>query len=193
MLDFIKGEIVELLPTSVVLEVNGIGYEINISLFSYSKLQQGKFCKLYVHQVIREDVHLLFGFITINEREIFRQLISVSGVGANTARMILSSMSPEEVRHAIATADVALLKSIKGIGAKSAERIIVDLKDKIIKSEDTSQLFKSSDNTIKNEALSALEVLGFTKKNSQKVVDRLLTTDSAMPVEELIKQALKLL
>jgi Holliday junction DNA helicase RuvA len=193
MLDFIKGEIVELVPTSVVLEVNGIGYEINISLFSYSKLQQEKSCKLFIHQVIREDAHLLFGFITINEREIFRQLISVSGVGANTARMILSSMSPEEVRHAIATADVTLLKSIKGIGAKSAERIIVDLKDKIIKSEDTSQLFKSPDNTIKNEALSALEVLGFSKKNSQKVVDRLLTTDSSMPVEELIKKALKLL
>lgn len=193
MLDFIKGEIVGLMPTSVVLEVNGVGYEINISLFSYSKLQQEKSCKLFVHQVIREDAHLLFGFITINEREIFRQLISVSGVGANTARMILSSMTPEEVRHAIATADVALLKSIKGIGAKSAERIIVDLKDKIIKSEDTSQLFKSSDNTIKNEALSALEVLGFSKKNSHKVVDRLLTTNSSMPVEELIKQALKLL
>lgn len=193
MLDFIKGEIVGLLPTSVVLEVNGIGYEINISLFSYSKLQKEKSCKLFIHQVIREDAHLLFGFITVNEREIFRQLISVSGVGANTARMILSSMTPEEVRHAIATADVVLLKSIKGIGAKSAERIIVDLKDKIIKSEDTSQLFKSSDNTIKNEALSALEVLGFSKKNSHKVVDRLLTTNSSMPVEELIKQALKLL
>lgn len=193
MLDYIKGEIVELVPTSVVLEVNGIGYEINISLFSYSKLQQEKSCKLFVHQVIREDAHLLFGFITANEREIFRQLISVSGIGANTARMILSSMSPEEVRHAIATADVNLLKSIKGIGAKSAERIIVDLKDKIIKSEDTSQLFKSPDNTIKNEALSALEVLGFSKKNSQKVVDRLLTTDSSVPVEELIKKALKLL
>ncbi len=191
MLDFIKGEIVELLPTSVILEVHGVGYEINISLFSYSKLQQESSCKLFVHQVIREDAHLLFGFISMNEREIFRQLISVSGVGANTARMILSSMTPEEVRHAIATADVALLKSIKGIGAKSAERIIVDLKDKIIKSEDTSQLFKSPDNTIKNEALSALEVLGFSKKNSQKVVDRLLTINSSMPVEELIKQALK--
>ena len=193
MLDFIKGEIVELVPTSIVLETNGIGYEINISLFSYTKLQQEKSCKLFVHQIIREDAHLLFGFITINEREIFRQLISVSGVGANTARMILSSMSPEEVRHAIAEADVTLLKSIKGIGAKSAERIIVDLKDKIIKSEGNAQLFKSPDNTIKNEALSALEVLGFSKKNSQKVVDRLLTTDSAMPLEELIKQALKLL
>jgi Holliday junction DNA helicase RuvA len=193
MLDFIKGEIVELAPTSVILEVNGIGYEINISLFSYSILQKEKSCKLFVHQVIREDAHLLFGFMTSNEREIFRQLISVSGVGANTARMILSSMSPEEVRNAIATADVVLLKSIKGIGAKSAERIIVDLKDKIIKSEDTSQLFKSPDNTIKNEALSALEILGFSKKNSQKVVDRLLTTDSSIPVEELIKQALKLL
>jgi holliday junction DNA helicase RuvA len=193
MLDYIKGEIVELVPTSVVLDVDGIGYEINISLFSYSKLHQEKSCILFVHEVIREDAHLLFGFINRSEREIFRQLISVSGVGANTARMILSSMSPEEVRQAIATADVILLKSIKGIGAKSAERIIVDLKDKIIKSEDTSQLFKSPDNTIKNEALSALEVLGFSKKNSQKVVDRLLTTDSSMPVEELIKKALKLL
>jgi Holliday junction DNA helicase RuvA len=193
MLDFIKGEIIEILPTSVVIEVNGIGYDINISLFTYSKLQQKKACLLFVHQVIREDAHLLFGFITRDEREIFRQLISVSGIGANTARMILSSMTPEEVRHAIATANVVLLKSIKGIGAKSAERIIVDLKDKILKSEDASQLFKSVDNTIKNEALSALEVLGFSKKNSQKVIDELLTTDSSMPVEELIKRALKLL
>ena len=193
MLDYIKGEIVELTPTSVVIEVNGIGYEINISLFCYSKLQQEKSCKLFVHQVIREDAHLLFGFITNSEREIFHRLISVSGIGANTARMILSSMTPEEVRHAIASADVALLKSIKGIGAKSAERIIVDLKDKIVKSEDTTQLFKSADNTIRNEALSALEVLGFSKKNSQKVVERLLTTNSSIPIEELIKQALKLL
>lgn len=193
MLDFIQGEIVELVPTSVILEVNGIGYEINISLFSYSKLQQEKTCKLFVHQVIREDAHLLFGFVSAGEREVFRQLISVSGVGANTARMILSSMSPEEVRHAIASDDVNLLKSIKGIGAKSAERIIVDLRDKIIRSEDAAQLFKTPDNTIKNEALSALEVLGFSRKNSQKVVDMLLTTNSSMPLEELIKQALKLL
>jgi Holliday junction DNA helicase RuvA len=193
MLDFIKGEIVELLPTSVVLEVNGIGYEINISLFSYSKLQQASSYKLYVHQVIREDAHLLFGFITPNEREIFRQLISVSGVGANTARMILSSMTPEEVRHAISSANVILLKSIKGIGAKTAERIIVDLKDKVLKPDEASQLFKSQDNTIKKEALSALEVLGFSKKNSQQVVDKLLSTDSAMPIEEVIKKALKLL
>jgi len=193
MLDYIKGEIAELTPTHIILEQSGIGYEINISLFSYSKLQGLSECKIYLHQVIREDAHLLFGFSSLEERKIFRLLISVSGVGANTARMILSSMSSDEVQLAIAEGHVSLLQSIKGIGAKSAQRIIIDLKDKVIKSADGAQIFRSADNTIKNEALSALEILGFTRKQSEKVVDNLLLKNANMPVENLIKQALKLL
>ncbi len=194
MLDYIKGDLVELTPTYAIIEQNGIGYEVNISLFSYSQLQGLRQCKLYVHQVIREDAHLLFGFSSIEERKVFRLLISVSGIGANTARMILSSMSPNEVQQAIAEGDVIVLQSIKGIGAKSAQRIIVDLKDKVIKlTDDSVQLFKTADNTIKKEALSALEILGFTRRQAEKVVDKLLQKNNEMPVEDLIKQALKLL
>jgi Holliday junction DNA helicase RuvA len=193
MLDYIKGKIVGLTPTQLILEQAGIGYEINISLFSYSELQENSESKLYIHQVIREDAHLLFGFSGEKERTIFRLLISVSGVGANTARMILSSMSPEEVGQAISEGNVALLQSIKGIGAKSAQRIIVDLKDKVTKSSEAAQIFKPADNTIKKEALSALEILGFARKQAEKAVDKLLTKESDMPVEDLIKKALKLL
>jgi Holliday junction DNA helicase RuvA len=193
MLDFIKGEIAELTPTYVILELSGLGYYINISLNSFTLLQGAKTCRLFVHQVIREDAHLLFGFTSVDERGIFRQLISVSGIGASTARMILSSLSPDEVRNAIASGDVDLLKSIKGIGIKSAQRIIVDLKDKIGLSADFPQIFKTVDNTLKKEALSALEILGFTRKHSEKAIDKLLADNSTMSVEDLIKQALKLL
>jgi Holliday junction DNA helicase RuvA len=193
MLDFIRGLVIELTPTTLVLETNGLGYDLNISIQSFTKLQNQTSCQIFVHEVIREDAHHLFGFVTRDEREVFRLLISVSGVGANTARMILSSMSTDEVRSAIATGNVESLKSIKGIGAKSAQRIIVDLKDKIDKSSDISQLFKQPDNTIKKEALSALEILGFSRKNGEKVVDKLLADESSLPVEEVIKQALKLL
>jgi len=193
MLDFLKGEIADLSPTTLIMELNGIGYELNISLQSFSALQNQNSCKVYVHEVIREDTHQLYGFTEKVEREIFRQLISVSGVGANTARMILSSMSSDEVRHSIATGDVVSLQSIKGIGAKSALRIIVDLKDKIEKVSDNSQIFKQVNNTTKKEALSALEILGFSRKQGEKVIDKLLSVDSSLPVEDLIKQALKLL
>jgi holliday junction DNA helicase RuvA len=193
MLEFIKGEISELTPTYVILDLNGLGYYVNISLISFTQLQGVSNCKLYVHQVIREDAHLLFGFTSIDERGIFRQLISVSGIGANTARMILSSLSPDEVRNAIASGNVDLLKSIKGIGIKSAQRIIVDLKDKIGISAEFPQIFKTANNTMKKEALSALEILGFSRKNSEKAIDKLLASNSSMTVEDLIKQALKLL
>ena len=193
MLDFIKGDIAELTPTYAVIELNGLGYYINISLNSFTLLQGAKTSKLFLHQVIREDAHLLFGFTSIDERGIFRQLISVSGIGANTARMILSSLSPDEIRNAIASGNVDLLKSIKGIGIKSAQRIIIDLKDKIGLSADLPQIFKNVDNTLKKEALSALEILGFSRKNSEKVIDKLLAANSALSVEDLIKQALKLL
>jgi holliday junction DNA helicase RuvA len=193
MFEFIKAEIAELTPTYIVLELNGIGYRIHISLYSYTKLQGLKTCQLFLHQIIREDAHLLFGFINIEERDLFRQLISVSGIGASTARMILSSLSPDELINAIAGGRVDLLKSVKGIGAKSAERIIVDLKDKIGKASDISQIFKTTDNTIKKEALSALEILGFSRKQAEKVIDKLLTGTNTLAVEDLIKQALKLL
>jgi holliday junction DNA helicase RuvA len=193
MLDFIKGEISELTPTYVILELNGMGYYVNISLNSFTQLQGANNSKLYVHQVIREDAHLLFGFTTIDERGIFRQLISVSGIGANTARMILSSLSPDDVRNAIASGNVDLLKSIKGIGIKSAQRIIIDLKDKIGLSAEFPQILKTANNTLKKEALSALEILGFSRKNSEKAIDKLLANNSSMSVEDLIKQALKLL
>ena len=193
MLDFIRGQIADLTPTTLVMELNGLGYEINISLQSFSQLQSQKSYQIFIHEVIREDAHLLFGFTTKDEREIFRKLISVSGVGANTARMILSSMNSDEVRNAIATGNVESLKSIKGIGAKSAQRIIVDLKDKIDKSSDLTQIFHQADNTIKKEALSALEILGFSRKQGEKVIDKLLAVDSSLPVEDLIKQALKIL
>lgn len=193
MLDFLKGKIADLSPTTLIIELNGVGYELNISLQSFSALQNLDSCQVYVHEVIREDTHQLYGFTGKIERDIFRQLISVSGVGANTARMILSSMSSDEVKHSIATGDVQSLQSIKGIGAKSALRIIVDLKDKIEKASDNTQIFKQVDNTTKKEALSALEILGFSRKQGEKVIDKLLAVDSSLPVEELIKQALKLL
>jgi Holliday junction DNA helicase RuvA len=193
MLEFIKGEIADLNPTAVVLELNGLGYEVQISLYSYSHMQGLNSCRVYIHQVIREDAHILFGFINKEERDIFRQLISVSGVGANTARMILSSMSPDEVRNAIIQGNDALLRGIKGIGAKSAQRIIIDLKDKVGKVGESVEIFRHANNTNKNEALSALEVLGFSKKQSEKIVDKLMSGNSSLSVEELIKQALKLL
>lgn len=193
MLDYIKGEVAELSPTNLVLEINGLGYLMHISLHTFSQLQETKQVRMYVHEVIREDAHLLFGFISTDERDVFRLLISVSGVGANTARMILSSMSPDEVRQSIASENVDVLKSIKGIGAKSAQRIIVDLKDKIGKISDSSQIFRSPDNTARKEALSALEILGFNRKESDKVIDKLLSENNSRNIEDLIKQALKLL
>lgn len=193
MLEYIKGEIADLTPTSAILELNGLGYEVQISLFTYSALQGQSQCRLYIHEVIREDAHILFGFLTQTEREIFRLLISVSGVGSNTARMILSSMSPDEVKHAIAAGNVDTLRQIKGIGAKSAQRIIVDLKDKVGKAGEAPEIFQKADNTNRKEALSALEVLGFSKKQSEKIIDKLLSADPELSVEGLIKQALKLL
>ena len=193
MLEYIKGEIAELSPTAVIIDINGLGYEVQISLLSYSRLQEMKQCILFLHEIIREDAHLLFGFYSKEERELFRLLISVSGVGANTARVILSSLTPGELKQAISTGNDTLLKQIKGIGAKSAQRIIVDLKDKVGKVDSSSEIFAPADNTNKIEALSALEVLGFSKKHSEKTIDKLIAENSSLSVEDLIKQALKLL
>ncbi len=191
MYEFITGDIVEKTPTFIILETGNVGYFINISLFTYSLLPDQKPCQLFIHQIVREDAHVLFGFINKEEREVFRQLISVSGVGANTARLILSSLSPLEIQQAINEANVLELQQIKGIGAKSAQRIIVDLKGKISKAAEMDQLFPPKSNTIKEESLSALVNLGFTKKTVEKVLDQVLKGNDQLIVEELIKEALK--
>lgn len=191
MFEFISGKIRKLTPASVVLENGGIGYFISISLNTYGFLNDHSECKLYIHQVIREDANMLFGFYNEKEREIFRLLISVSGVGANTARMMLSSLTGEELEQAILRENVAVLKAIKGIGAKTAQRIIVDLKDKIGKSVSGGEIFISASNTIVEEALSALIALGFARNSSQKVVSAIVKKESGLTVEQLIKKALK--
>jgi len=195
MLDFIKGEIVELNPASVVLETGGLGYAINISLNTYSALSGEKAAKLYVYEAIREDAHLLFGFIEQRERSLFLLLISVSGVGANTARMILSSLSVTELETVISSGNVNMLKTVKGIGAKTAERIIIDLKGKIKLSADAISGEKTTVpvNQAGNEAIAALVMLGFNQMASQKVVSKIVKEKPLATVEEVIKMALKML
>jgi len=193
MYDFIEGAIVERTPAYVVLLSGGTGFFIHISLYTYSKMPENGECRLYVHQVIREDAHLLFGFIEKREREIFRLLITVSGIGANTARLILSSMGPGDTEQAILEGNVYALQSIKGIGAKTAQRLIVDLKDKIGKGSRSAELFLPECNTLREEALIALVALGFQKKQAEKIVGNIITKNPGFTVEELIKQALKML
>ncbi len=191
MYDYIKGEIKEISPTHVIIETNGIGYFINISVFTFSKLSGKEKSTILIYELIREDTHQLFGFFDQKEREIFLNLISVNGVGANTARVMLSSLSPNEIKNAILHNDINTLKGIKGIGAKSAERIIVDLRDKVGKIPDGDQIIVPLDNTIKEEALSALVMLGFPKAKVDKIINDILLKDNDLSVEELIKQALK--
>ena len=196
MIDYIKGQIAELTPTYVVLETNGLGYFISISLPTYTLLSHQSEAKLFVHEVVREDAFLFFGFATKKEREIFQLLISVSGIGVNTARMILSSYSVEEIQEIIAAGNVSALNAIKGIGSKTAQRIIVDLKDKILKGkDDVSSLSLLSDKNaqIKEEAVAALVMLGFPAGASQKAIDNILKEQSQLEVEQLIKMALKIL
>lgn len=192
MIDYIKGEIAELSPAHVVLETAGIGYYINISLPTYTHLSEQKNTKLYLYEAIREDAFVLYGFLDQAERQLFLHLLSVSGVGANTARMILSSLSVAEIQECISTKNVAMLKGVKGIGLKTAERIIVDLKNKINKIEiAASSGAMSKDNQVKTEAISALVMLGFSQPLSAKAVERILKTNPSLPVEQLIKLALK--
>ena len=193
MIDYITGSITELNPAFVIVECNGIGYNINISLNTYSALEKAKDCRILIHEAIREDAHLLFGFAEKEERELFRQLITVSGVGANTARMMLSSLRPSDLSQSIIEANVNALKAIKGIGLKTAQRIIVDLKDKIGRHVSSGEIIAFSDNTAREEALSALVMLGFAKNNASKVLDNLLKENRNLPVEELVRKALKLL
>lgn len=200
MIDYIKGSIAELTPTYAVIETNGIGYGIHIALTTYSALGKSTDAKLYVHEVIREDAHLLFGFMNKGERALFLLLISVSGIGANTARMILSSYTAGEIRQIIATGNAKLLSSIKGIGPKTAQRIIVELKDKILKVEidDENPIalpdeVDTSTEGTREEAIAALTMLGFASAPSTKVVNQLLKEDPQLPVEKVIKRALKML
>ncbi len=191
MITHIQGKLTEKNPTHVVIDCNGVGYMINISLHTYSQIADSEHLKLYTHLQVKEDSHTLYGFSSLAEREIFRLLISVSGVGASTARTMLSSLTPVQVREAIATSDVVLIQSIKGIGAKTAQRVILDLKDKILKIYEIDEVSVSKGNTNKNEALSALEVLGFVKKQAERVVDKIIATQPDANIETIIKQALK--
>ena len=194
MYDYIKGNVAELTPTYVVLDNHGVGYMINISLNSFNALQhQEDVVKVYVYEAIREDAHLLYGFTERRERVLFLLLISVSGVGANTARMILSSLTPSDLEQTIASENVGILKSVKGIGAKTAERIIVDLKDKIKLSTDTLLDMSQVTSEVFDEAMSALVMLGFTKQMSQKALKKLFTAEPTITVEQAIKKALKMM
>ncbi len=193
MIEYISGKIAELTPTYAVIDNNGIGYELNISLTTYSELENKSETKLLAHEVIREDAHIIFGFATKNERELFRLLIGVSGVGANTARMILSSITPPELEQVITSGDDKRLKGVKGVGVKTAQRIIVDLKDKIKPSGDTLFIEQTLSSDAFDEALAALLMLGFPKPQSQKVLTRLFKEEPALRVEQAIKKALTML
>lgn len=191
MIDYIKGSVVKLLPACVVVETGGIGYFTNISLTTFSRLEGMQECLLLIHEIIREDAHQLYGFADEDERQLFRLLISVTGVGAGTARLMLSSLSPDEIRVAISTSNINVLKGVKGLGLKTAQRIVVDLKDKIDKQGITGEIFGLVSNTNREEALSALVMLGFAKNAVVKVLDNITKNEKGLTVEELIKKALK--
>lgn len=191
MITQVRGRLVEKTPTEVVVDCNGIGYLLHISLNTFSSLPTDENVVLYTHLSIREDAHTLYGFINKIERAVFKLLISVSGVGPSIARTMCSSMTSEEIQNAIASENVALIQSVKGIGAKTAQRVIVDLKDKILKTFDIDEVSFTKSNTNKDEALSALEVLGFQRKQSDKIVNSVLKEKPDATVEEIIKLSLK--
>ncbi len=192
MIAHLRGKLVEKNPTDIIVECNGVGYFLNISLHTFSQLPAEENIFIYTYMQVREDAHTLFGFMQKSEREVFKKLISVSGIGASTARTMLSSLTPPQVVEAITHEDVTVIKGVKGIGAKTAQRVIIDLKDKLGEvSEDVNEIVTSSRNTYKDEALSALETLGYTKKQSEKVVNRIMKNDAEGSVETIIKLALK--
>ncbi len=193
MFEYLKGKLTDLTPAYAVVETGNIGYHIHISLHTYTLIKDMTEVKLFIHHVIREDAHLLFGFSDITERELFRQLVSVSGIGANTARLILSSMSPDDLRQTIATENVAVLQGIKGIGTKTAQRVIVDLRDKVGKMPESGEILQVPDNSIVEESLSALVTLGFPRNRVRKVVEKIVGADPAKAVEDIVKEALKVL
>lgn len=194
MIEYIKGDITDLSPTMAVIDCNGVGYGINISLNSYSDIQNLSSTKLYIYENIREDAYVLYGFSTKRERELFLMLITVPGIGGNTARMILSTLSPSELCSVISNGNEKVLKSVKGIGLKTAQRIIVDLKDKIVTTGIETvdmQSFSTANSQVNEEAVSALTMLGFIPSQSQKVVTAILKEEPNIPVERVIKLALK--
>ena len=196
MIEYIRGELVETTPALAVIDCNGIGYAINISLNTYSAIQGKPNVKLYIHEAIREDAHVLFGFSTKQERELFLLLISVSGIGGNTARMILSTLSPSELCNVISSGNDKLLKGVKGIGLKTAQRIIVDLKDKIATTgletvSGSAAMLPAANSEVHDEAIAALTMLGFAQAPSQKVVTAILKEEPGITVEKVIKLALK--
>lgn len=191
MITHLKGKLVEKNPTHVIIECAGVGYFLNISLNTFSNIKDKESICLFTHLQVKEDSHTLFGFAEKSEREIFRLLLSVSGIGASTARTMLSSLSPSQIRDAIANADVVTIQGIKGIGAKTAQRVILDLRDKILKVYDIDEVSINSNNTNKEEALSALEVLGFVRRQAEKVVDKAINQDPSLSAENIIKLALK--
>ncbi len=190
MITHLRGRIIDKSPTQVVIECNGVGYLVLISLNTFGKLPADEAVFLFTHHQVREDAQTLYGFADELERVLFRMLISVSGVGASTAQVVLSSMSPAELKSALVTENVAAMQSIKGIGAKTAQRIIIDLKGKAATLDVGEEFSVGISNTVRDEALTALDVLGFPKQKSEKVVDALLSRDSSLTLEALIKQAL---
>ena len=191
MITHLKGKLIEKNPTNIVLDCNGVGYSVNISLHTFSQLPSGENVKLFIHLQVREDSHTLFGFSSKVEREVFRLLISVSGIGASIARTMLSTLSPEQVMEAITQNNIATIQSVKGIGTKTAQRVVLDLKDKIIKIYGLDEVSLVSGNTNRNEALSALETLGFARKQTEKICDDIVNKNPNASVETIIKQALK--
>ena len=192
MIAHIQGKLVEKTPTDVVIDCNGVGYHINISLHTFSLLPQTDFIKLYTYLQIKEDAHSLYGFVEKSERELFKLLLSVSGIGAGIARTMLSSLDPKQIIQAIANGDVGTVQSIKGIGNKTAQRVILDLRDKVLKIYDLDEISVVQHNINREESLSALEVLGYVRKNAEKVVDKILKENPEASVESIIKQALKI-
>ena len=193
MYAFIAGKIAEITPAYAIIDNHGVGYFINITLNTFTAIGEQPEVKLYTHLQVLEDAHNLFGFYTAKERDMFELLISVSGVGCNTARLILSSLTVNELSTAIANEDIKTIQAVKGIGSKTAQRLVVDLKDKVKKTDYAEEIAETVDNTVKNEALSALVILGFSKNAASKALDKLLKQSPDTPVEVLIREALKLL
>ena len=191
MIAHLQGKLVERNPTEVIIDCNGVGYHVNISLHTYSLLPNTEAIKLFTYLQIKEDSHTLFGFVEKSEREIFKMLLSVSGIGASIARTMLSSLEPKQIIRAIASGDLVTIQSIKGIGSKTAQRVLLDLKDKVLKLYDLDEVSMIQNNTNKDEALSALEVLGFVRKSSERVVEKIVKENPEATLENIIKLALK--
>jgi Holliday junction DNA helicase RuvA len=191
MIAHIQGKLVEKTPTDVIIDCNGVGYFVNISLNTYSKIPDTEVVKLFTFLQIKEDSHSLYGFVEKSERELFKLLLSVSGIGANIARTMLSSLDPKQIIQSIATGNVTVIQSIKGIGSKTAQRVILDLKDKVIKIYNIDEISTVQNNTLREETLSALEVLGYPKKSAERLVDKIVAENPEASLESIIKLALK--